>query len=229
MHRCISVGSHLKQALQEKNFAAEVVAHVVQQAIRNTPGAEDLIRTVANADKQDGMAERGFLNALTECFGSWFAEKKLGQVVQEIESRSKPIRSPHARNPNKSCDLRSRGAVRDLFIEIKDYSVDFERSSKAGIQGFTPAHSGEKREWLEKKLKESFQKGANILVARLSTWRSLTRQQTDDDVIAEILAQHHRLEANQACISVSFSVPSWFEAIYLIKRSAYLKVTVQKN
>ncbi len=225
----IKIGSHLRARISEPDFATEVIEHVVQKALNQVPGAKDLVRTVAKLDGSKTEIERKFLNHITECFGTWFLEMKLGHQITEIEARTNPIRSAFARNKAKSCDIRSRDTSEiDRYVEIKDHSVDFERMRRSGLRGFPPATNLEKRKWLERKLKESFAKGANILLVRTSVWMRRNGQQSVEDSILDILGKHQRISANHVKIRVNFTVPAWFEATYLIKRTAHVKVTVEK-
>lgn len=221
------MGSHLRDALIDSDFAVTLLDYIVDMSQSGVHGAHDLIQTIASADGATMEAERIYLNSLTEAFGAWFLAINLKAKIIKLESRSNPIRSPHARNPKKSCDALVEIDGHEIYVETKDFSVDFERAFQSGIRGYPPATDQSKRSWIENKIKNCLAKGANVLVARLSTWKPVGSSAPAEDFLVEVLAQHNRLSVNHAEIEVGFVVPKWFHAVYLIKRGVFVKVTIQ--
>ncbi len=223
----ITIGSHIRDALVAGDFAVVLLDYIVDLAQNGVHGAHELILTIASADGASMEAKRIYLNSLTECFGAWFLTMNLKAEIVRLESRSQPIRSPHARKLNKSCDALVCIDGQKIYVETKDFSVDFERDFQSGAQGYSPATNQSKRLWIEGKIKNSLNKGANILIARLSTWKPVGSSAPAEDFLVELLGQHNRLSVNHAEINVGFVVPKWFHAVYLIKRGVFVKVTIQ--
>lgn len=225
----IELNGLLASTFDDENFdfVVQIVSHAVNLARAGTPGAHDLIAGLAQSDDTNLESARYFENLLTEAFAAWFLETHQEARIAAIESKSHVLRSPHARNPGKSCDLMAEMRGKIAYFEVKDCSIDFLPSRTTGSRGYTPASDKAKRRWLEKQVRECLNKGANYLLARLPVWESSSCAGLD--AIRQVLCEHRMIQTNHARINVPFSVPDWFRGIFLIKRNGHVFVSVTET
>ncbi|HBJ82872.1 MAG TPA: hypothetical protein DDZ88_03150 [Verrucomicrobiales bacterium] len=209
------------------DFVVEIVSHTVNLARLGIPGAFELVHGLAQADDSNLELDRSFENSLTEAFAVWFLETRQGAKIKAVEARSLPVRSPHARNPNKSCDLMAEMNSHDIYFEVKDCSLDFGPSRTTGRRGYTPASDKDTRKWLEKQIKECFNKGANYLIARLPVWESSSCSGLD--AIRQVLCEHEVVSQDCASVEMPFQIPAWFKGVFLIKRYGHVFVSVTQK
>lgn len=207
-----------------RDFPVKIISFIIDLAEAGIPGAKELIESLAQCHDSNLESERLFENTLTEAFACMFLEQSCAMKIQAIENRRHPLRSPHARNSNKSCDILATQGKDHLYFEVKDCSIEFNVSRIAGLRGFTPASDIEKRVWLEKRIKDCFDKGANYLIARLPVWESSSR--SGIEAVRDVLHEYELESDSQARIQVQFAVPEWFKGIYLIKKIGCVFVSV---
>jgi hypothetical protein len=219
----IPIGAAVREAFLDRHFAAELIAFAISLAKAGVPGALEQVKNVVASETSNADLQRQYENKLTEVFAAWFLSTKRGYHVKAIETKACPIRSPHALNVNKSCDLLVEHGSNEVFCEVKDFSSELLRRYNSGKRGYDPASDKQKRSWIEEKIQESIQKGAQYLLARLPVWESA--ETTGVEAIQAILGSHTVQSPSEITIEVTFAIPDWFKGVYLIKPAAYVHVS----
>lgn len=218
----ISIGPYLDADLKEARSQIAYIAHLLELHARGINDARGLLRQIAMHDSPAPDGEAVYFNLLTEAMGVHFVSR-LGASILAVETRQHKILSPHRRRPDASCDLKAKMDGTDRYFETKDFSVD-EHRSLAGTRGFTPATNLSKRDWIERMIKRAQVKGANYLLARISTWQRVGRPVQPEDPIKETLVHYTSLSRNRVRIQLKTKPAQWFCGAFLIKRAGYVFV-----
>ena len=175
-------------------------------------GAKELFTSIGNASGQQ------FDNLMTEAFATHFLSAELKLKVTEIEGTQK-ILSPH-RVKEKSCDIKceDHNGI-ELYFEVKDSSRDAIRAEMAGKRGYTPSSGSEIRNWISNKVFEAIQKGANYLIVRIPVLHADGEGPSLSDIDFEIFLMNE--PQAEIPVRISIDIPSFFQGIYVIKRSGH--------
>jgi hypothetical protein len=222
------VGDLISEDIRDNNPSIEFVENLVALAASGVSGAKDLAAEIVTLDRSAPHSESRYPNLLTECLALRFAQQALGVTICAVESKQSPIRAPRAWNKAKSCDFTATIKGQDVYFEVKDFTADLLAAQRTTITNpfYTPARDAEKREWLETKIRDALAKGANYLIARMSTWQRVGSADPIENALKEIVRPYTDISPNEVRISLSKPAPSWFQGAFLIRRTGHLLVRV---
>lgn len=191
---------------------------------RKIPGADFLVKALLETRRSVEQSYQSE-SLWTEGFAVWFAKHKLGFEILEIE-RDGSIKSPYRRKP-KSCDILCANPQGDhIYIETKDRAGDFLKIQNSWLAVYTPQTDEEVKSWLANRVFDCFEKGANLLIARIPVYHPSWRPMQDSDINFEVFSDHNL--RTEIPLRLSETPPPHFSGLWIIKNGAEVFYSVTR-
>jgi hypothetical protein len=190
--RGITPAAGLDVAMKGKNRRQlRIYAYAVSK-LANIPGIAALLSELASVDRdpreeETHSGERRYHNLLVELHSSCFVHKNLGMKIVDVEYSGHSVLSPN-RVGNKSCDIKAERRGEPVYFECKDSSYEI-----VSQQPFYDAHVTTPKTaegcaaWLMDRLRDSDDKGADYLIAKIPMWSRYRGRRRDVEWIAKVL------------------------------------------
>lgn len=222
-HRIKATG-YLAEAMAKGNWwQLQFVAFAIKQLpqLDNLP---EKISELATIEKSDNEAPSRYYNLHFEFVSIRFVADGLGLSVTEVESRSHRIKSPNRKRGH--CDILAKQGSGALYFDAKDFSsetLSWDPHPKLpNVFSFPPAHPREVSKWIESKISQCVNKGANFAICRVPSMGLPETPMFGRRWVEEIFPMPKRISNREYHIETGKSIPSFFRGVYLVGERRHL-------
>ena len=220
----IKATGYLAEAMAKGNWwQLQFVAFAIKQLpqLDNLP---EKISELATIEKGDNEAQSRYYNLHFEFVSIRFVADGLGLSVIEVESHSHRIKSPNRKRGH--CDILAKQGSGALYFDAKDFSsetLSWDPHPKLpNVFFFPPAHPREVKKWIESKINQCVNKGANFAICRVPSMCLPETPMFGRRWVEEIFPIYKRISKREYHIETDKSIPSFFRGVYLVGERRHL-------
>lgn len=214
--QCAS-GGYLDEDLSSNNqFILGYLAFVLNHHT-HLPRLVPLVQSIASIPKGNYVAEGNYLNRLTELMAIRFVSTILKHNLVELEAVS-PHRSA---NTPKTCDIKTKNPDGiETYFETKDESSVIisqkEEPKDPRFSCISPKLAKALENWINGRVNDCIQKGANYLVARAIAWQVNGALKFTTDWVDAVFPNNSQIDHITFKVALKSQPPDWFKGIYIV-------------
>lgn len=233
-------------SLEENTYLAEDLAggnwralRFLAYSIQKLPHVRNLKECfvdLANIKIGNNKSQSKYYNQFTKFHAVWFASYILKLNIIAMEHKRSPILFPN-RKSDYSCGILAKRSKTKIYFEVKSLPSEtltqyIDDSISPDDAFFKPSLPSMRRQsWINKMLNKSFEKGANYLICRIPVWSSYGMQGFGAWWVRNISGDVQKVSAREYIVSPNYSIPRFFNGIYLIhdRRHLFVKLAGTKR